>query len=381
MTAEAVLPKLHSPNTGNIIHREALARIVKCDPRASSLSGLPNLRNPEPGAMDAPIEQLNASYDALVLSFANIIERHPPSQPIDMDDPASTRLRNLAEVVRRFRGKVFSFGMGIQVKIKSDLGLLHPALRDLLEAVNAHAEIMGVRGPETAAWLHEVGLTKAVTLGCPSLFVNPAATLSIKPAVVNGRTRYTTAGRLTRLGMKRDRLQPLLRMAQRCDLDYVYQNDVLFKREYLTDDVPYNYLTGELDYDKLSERERDITGQAPVFKRHFLFNNADIWRGYATGRDAYIGDRFHGGVVFLQAGRPAGFVCCDARVRELTTYLGLEAFTLKQVMKSTPKRMLGQVNDGLPKFRRSYQAALETFMATCEGAGLPLVYDGESLSL
>ncbi|MEM9643001.1 MAG: polysaccharide pyruvyl transferase family protein [Pseudomonadota bacterium] len=379
--AEQLVPTLHSPNTGNIIHREAMARIVKCDTAASTIGNLPGIRDPKPNVLRRDINYLNKNFDALVLSFANIIKARDPSGQIDMEDAASMRFGNLSRLVQGFEGQTFSFGMGIQDQLPPKADAIHPSLLDLLKTLDSKADILGVRGPDTAAWLHAIGISSAVTLGCPSLFVNPTVTRRIAPAPVSDDTRLATAGRLTRLGMEHKRLQPLLHLGRASDLDYVYQNDILALKGFPNAEVGYNYLTGELDRAKFAEREKRITKQDPVFRRHYVFNNPDIWRGYAAGRDAYIGDRFHGGVAFLQAGRPAGFVYRDARVRELTGYLGLPALSTEDVMSSTPKTLLYRINDGLPEFSRKYQAALETFVTTCDTAGLPLVYGAKELGL
>ncbi len=369
---ETLMPRLHSPNTGNIIHREAMSRIVACDPKLSTTGYLPGLRAKRDRKLTHDIAYLNQNFDALVLSFANVIKRDPNPGAPESDVPANAHFRRMAMIVRGFGGAVFAFGMGIQDELATDPNTILPGLLDLLQALNEKAAVLAVRGQTTEGWLHSIGITKAVALGCPSLFVNPSATSAIAPLKVSGKLRLASAGRLTRKGMAEKRLQPLLHLAAQSDMDYIYQNDALGLRN-STGGVGYNYLTGELAHAPMAQREARISGQTAVFQRHYLFNNPDIWRGYAGSRDAYIGDRFHGGVAFLQAGRPAGFVYRDARVRELTGYLGLPAFQTDEVLASTPAKILEVINDGLPTFHRKYSAALEKFVTTCTTAGLPLV--------
>lgn len=373
---DTLVQHLHSPNTDNIIHREAMSRIVACDPKLSTTGYLPGLRAKRDGKLAHAIAYLDKNFDALVLSFANVIKKDRSPGAPESDTAANSHFRRLAAVVRGFDGAVYAFGMGIQDELTADPTTILPGLLDLLQALNEKAAVLAVRGQTTEGWLHNIGITKAVTLGCPSLFVNPTATSAIAPVELGGQLRLASAGRLTRKGMVEKRLQPLLHLAVQSDMDYIYQNDALGLRN-RPGGTGYNYLTGELARPTMAKHEARISGRPAVFRRHYLFNNPDIWRGYAGSRDAYIGVRFHGGVAFLQAGRPAGFVYRDARVRELTSYLGLPAFQTDEVLASTPARILEAINDGLPTFHRKYSAALEKFVTTCTTAGLSLVYGAQ----
>ena len=54
----------------------------------------------------------------------------------------------------------------------------------------------------------------------------------------------------------------------------------------------------------------------------YYFDTVSAWRQHCSTHDFYLGDRIHGGVITLQAGKPAVFVHNDARVKELAGKLG-----------------------------------------------------------
>ncbi|WP_112320806.1 polysaccharide pyruvyl transferase family protein [Oceanibium sediminis] len=384
-TLAALEPTLPTRNVGNIIHREAVPRIVKSDRRGSSVGMIGKLNFREMDSVGPAVEHLNETQDAIFLSFANALKASDAKYDnLSEESRRAYDMRNaqMAEVVRRFEGRVYAFGLGIQDKLADDPKAIPASFLDYMQAINDKASVFGVRGPSTESWLHSAGMKNAVTLGCPSLFVNPWATLAIEPSPTGKEARLSMAGRLTPQGFREKRLDPLLHMARHCPSDYIFQNDVFaFYRGHDAKDVRYNYLSGEIDREKGHAAEAKLTGKKAVFDRYYVFTNADAWRGYAANQDIYVGDRFHGGIAFIQAGRPAGFIANDARVDELTGYLGLPAFSSKHILDNSPKDILAEVNKGLPLLKQRYAAALGKFIDTCEAGGLTLNYSRADFGL
>ena len=80
------------------------------------------------------------------------------------------------------------------------------------------------------------------------------------------------------------------------------------------------------DINALAERE---FGYRPPFARYFFFDDMHAWRQNLSWHDIYVGDRFHGTVVALQAGRPAVVICRDVRSEEIASYYDLPALSLE----------------------------------------------------
>lgn len=369
-----------TPNNGNMIHAESAARIFACDPGESTIGRLPGLPDHlPPEAVARRLEGVSRNFDAVVLNFANII--HARSE---MNDAAFAKLEkgmaSTAKQVRSLKGpRIYAFGIGLQDDIPPDPALIGTSLLSLLQALQDHAEIIGTRGFRTASFLHELGISKARALGCPSLYVNPANTLAIPSAKPRPGLRVATAGRLSTSGINTERLQPLARIAADYDTDFTFQNDVyhLFP-EQSRDAVPYNSDTHEVDKASCDAAAVKL-GLPNGFSRYYYFRSPIAWRTYAGMRDVYLGDRFHGGVAFLQAGRPAGFVYDDVRVKELTGFFDLPAFGKAQLAEMGPEAALQEVmsEDTQARFRATYTKRLADFGAACAEAGLPTRWSQE----
>jgi hypothetical protein len=357
-----------SRNTGNLVHAEAPARMFAADPRFSGHSDwrMPNRGDPAEVAAGFAAE-LNARFDAVCLSFANVIQPFPNGKPT-----AEANWRKLAAVVRRLEIPVFVFGMGLQEELPVDSGAIPAPLFDLLRAFDERATIFGVRGATTEHWLHALGLKNARALGCPSLYVYPRNVLAIEPPAITARSRIGSAGRLHG-GMKRaDRCDLLYAVARSFRADYVFQNDIfaLFRRH---PDLPvFDDATGLVDREAVrAETERGIGDPSP-FHGHYFFRDTNRWRMFAHMRDAYVGDRFHGGVVFLQAGRPALFLQADARVSELAAFFDLPTLRVDEARRGNlvPQVAERLSAEAIGRLQETYRRRLAEFVEVCEAAGL-----------
>ncbi|WP_231023410.1 polysaccharide pyruvyl transferase family protein [Sphingomonas sp. IC-11] len=354
--------RLTSRNMGNLVHLEAPQKLFRHKPVA-----------PDQRATDAA--ELDRRFDAIVLGYANMIR---PREEKDNRDSRNIGARGReTALLAATRCEIVALGIGIQEALEPNPDVVDPSLFALLSTINRRASIFGVRGRETEAWLHAVGLTNARALGCPSLFVYPRNIMSIRsPATVVPSLRVATAGRLTRQDDNR-RLEAVVRIGQRFQTSYVFQND-FFSTLQAADpqEVIYNDATGEVSPEQVKRRGVELGFNLP-FNDYWMFRSTEKWRGFATGNEAFFGDRFHGGVVFMQVGKPAIIVQADARVRELTSFYDLPTATVDELLNNDPQDIMRErlSEAALRQMRETYAKRYRVFYDVVREAGLEFFND------
>lgn len=352
-----------SLNVGNLVHLEAPAKLLRYNRR------LPPSR-PSDRTTPEALKAIDRQYDGIVLGYANMIRSYDHLDEAARDETLAPLVRE-SEWLEQTGCKIYAMGIGIQDQLEPRADAVDPRLFKLLKVLNDRAEIFAVRGETTKAWLHAVGLTNAVALGCPSLFVYPRNVMSIRPPSREGALRIATAGRLQR-NREADRLNAINRIGAAFDTSYVYQTDfyAMFRGE--TDAAVYNDATGEVDAEAVRARGRSGLGVDLSFSDYFMFRSTEKWRGFAIGKHAYFGDRFHGGVVFLQCGKPTIIVQNDARVQELTALYGIPTATSAEVMENDPVELLHErLGDAaLRDFRSTYLERYRAFRSAIHAVGL-----------
>lgn len=349
--------RLTSRNVGNLVHLEAPQKLLRHKPAAP-------LRNSKP-------ELIDRRSDGLVLSYANMIRPRGESET-----GVEVRARDVG-LLTGTQCPVFAFGIGIQDELAQSRDAIDPSLFTLLTTINRRAAIFGVRGEETEAWLHAVGLRKARALGCPSMFLYPRNIMAIRPpGSLNSPLRLATAGRLS--GQEDDpRFAAIARIGEHFATSYVFQND-FFTSFHSVDRqaVIYNEATGEVLADHV-KRRAERSGVDLPFSDYWMFRSTEKWRGFASGKNAYFGDRFHGGVVFMQAAKPAIIIQADARVRELVAFYDLPSATIEEVLGNDPTDILHErLSDAaLRRMRETYARRYRAFYDTVRDAGLAFYND------
>jgi hypothetical protein len=360
-------------NNGNMIHAEASSKIFLCNRSRSAVGGLPRFSGIE-GAdeIETMVASVSKEFDAIVLNFANIIHRKGRlAEKVFLTlesgfGSIATFIENLKDV------QIFAYGVGLQGDMEADKSLIGPQLYRLLAALNKKAVVFGTRGAATAKFLNDLGFDNAKALGCPSMYINPSATANLKSNPIKENSRVTSAGHLNSYGLSSGRVQPLLEIAKAYDTDYAFQDDLykLFPSERLSE-IRYNSESHEVE--KLAAEKFILEGlkRPSAFSRYYYFRSPQAWRAFSATRDIYIGDRFHGGVTFLQVGLPAGFIYYDARVLELTSFYGLQAFKPQQVLDMGPQETLRVITsqEAMAKFKDTYSDRIAAFSKSSKEAG------------
>ncbi len=353
-----------SGNRGNLIHGEAPAKIFEKDHASSCFGHLPSLRKWNEAKYAARVTQ---QFDAIVLSFANII------RPGYDGAPHYEALKGLHKGT-----KVIALGAGIQGEFTvSDLP---EGTRNLLSWLSENAEVFGVRGETTKAWLDENGFPNSMVLGCPSLFVYPRSILGLSydnVRATGGDSKVITAGHLAAPLMmpkaKSRRAHDYLDALAGIPASYIFQDEIFwYSREFMERDNMYNEGTSELDPELVAEYYREAFGLEVPFKRYYYFNDTGSWRQAGLRHDLYIGDRFHGGVAVLQAGVPAIFLKADNRVGELTGYFDVPNMTIDEFKEAGLAGAIESclTDEALERMKATYRRNYRKFVDTMSGAGL-----------
>lgn len=347
-------------NRGNIIHAEAPARTFHKSATGSAYGNIAVLQQTL-GAQYAT--QIARHFDLIVISMANFIRP-------DHDGAALVAaLRPLVDVVPHI-----VLGCGIQGSHR--LSDMMPGNIALIAHFNSHAALFGVRGEKTANWLAGNGFGNATVLGCPSLYTFPRSILGIDGAAARargGQADVMTAGHLT---VHRGRIVPrgleLARAFRGIRASYVFQDEFFTYDELTGLSGLYQEAASEVAAGPVNEwLTRRM--RCPVdFQRYYYFSEASAWRQAALRHDVFIGDRFHGGVAALQAGRPAIFLSHDNRVSELTGHFGLPSLTTEEFARRGLARTLDEflAPDRLEAMKSLYRRRYAEYCAALRPFGV-----------
>ncbi|WP_213684848.1 polysaccharide pyruvyl transferase family protein [Roseicyclus sp.] len=359
-----------SNNVGNVVHNEAVAKTFEFDPALSVMGGIESFFRSECHSRRQEFQQrLSSNFDAVFFSFANLIA--PPI--VGKEESQRQHFSRLSEIVRAINVPLYVFGIGMQERLEVKEDIL-PELAEFLNEINNKAEIFGCRGAETQSYLWSIGCDRATALGCPSLYVYPSQVQSIKPISEINNKKGVTAGYLDRrhlLGYQPERMSSLIRIASNLELSYVFQNDLLTLLE--LEDTPDLYSDADNKCDpRIISSYLDSFGYSVPVRDYRFFRDARSWRQFASANDYFFGDRFHGGVVSLQTGRPAFFIYNDVRVKELTEHFSIPSVSLQNVIAGDVKEILGQAfsKDSIDKFQDIYNERLKEYFDITKRAGL-----------
>jgi hypothetical protein len=348
-------------NKGNMIIGESVSRLFRYDHAQSCylyLDSLHDGRRPLPELRDL----VRAHFDTVVFAMANSIR------------PGLDHTR-MAEVIEALDTDVVVLGMGMQGTLPARLDAVSPGTARLLSVLNEKAKVFGVRGAETKRWLHALGFTRAEAYGCPSLYVYARNILGLQPVDPAAVRRVATAGYIHRPGRRSAILnQAFASVAREVEAHYVMQGELFEGGSPLAQrDDFYNDATGQLDRGSMAALFSQGS-EPPPFAGYWYFQEPGAWRQFMDRFDCYLGDRFHGGVAALQAGRPAAVLHMDLRVRELTDHFGIPSAPLAELEEMGVRGLIAQKlsAESLARFHRRYRWRLGLFRSAMREAGLEL---------
>lgn len=362
-----------TPNNGNMIHAEAIPKIIDCNRKKSAVGMLPRFEADGDNAASNAL--LKNHFDIVTLGYANILHSRAKLNAVQFAK-LETGFARQRVFLENSTIRIVALGIGLQDDMLPEPASIGPELYRLLQALNDRCDIIGTRGERTANFLSDLGITRVQPLGCPSLMVNPHGVMDPQLPAIDDHLKAGTSGRLSASGKNTGRIQPLCDMAAAFDTEYAFQNDLYnFVKPTERTDVLYNSESCEIDRAACDARATKLFGQASGFRRYWFFRNPDAWRSWAASRDVYLGDRFHGGVAFLQAGRPAGFLHGDVRVEELTGHYGLPSFSIEDARRRGPRDLLEEIVDPSvrSRVRKTYARRFTAYGEALEKVGLRLI--------
>lgn len=296
LDAECML-QLVGGNTGNIAFINAIASHLNCEVNRVS--------------WDASPDQLRQAGDIVVIACANQLGVH-------------TDLSKSANNLDKANLPIIALGLGAQADSQDRVVELREGTLRWAQVLAAHAPVagpnIGVRGEYTLHQLEYLGLGKsAVIIGCPSNLTNLTSDYPASIALQSGTDVHFVAAAMGHP------FTPALAPIERQILDLVDQTDgtcvvqhgasmvALAMCEFDNIDPPLlertrRYFRPNLTLDQFKHWCR---------RRTLVFGDADAWMSWLKRYDFVIGPRFHGVMLALQAGVPAGCVAHDSRTLEM----------------------------------------------------------------
>ncbi len=289
-------------NSGNLAFQFAIA---------SHLGGTVSLK-----AWSATAQDIRASGDIIVLPLANQLGRH-------------TNLAGAADRLNEFNLPVVGIGLGAQSNSQTaNVELTEGTMKWLATiarlAPSAHPNI-GTRGAYTKGQIARLGFGEsAVVTGCPSNFINEtdiAQRLEVGYARVP-RHVAVSAGIPWAVDLKAIE-QDLASIVTLCGSAYIVQHGLEMLRlargefdemEPDTLEACRAYITPHLSLDEFK-----------TWCRHYAiaFYDARAWMDFVRRFDFVVGTRFHGTMLAMQAGVPAGCITHDSRTQEMCETMGV----------------------------------------------------------
>lgn len=344
-------------NKGNMIHGEAPARLFECDRKNSCHVNLVSLY--QYGWSPERINDELKNFDLIVFSMANLIRKG-----FDVD-------KRFLDVMEAISLDFIVLGVGLQESLEANRSLLGANTARLLEIFDCRSALFGVRDLKTEKWLRDAGYVNALAVGCPSLFVYPGNILNMNPPELQ-KPNIITGGYIAGRTSRSDLLMNLFKGER---VHYIMQQELFELQKYIPENIGiFDDATGEVSKNVMDMILYRLHGRAMPFTSYRWFHDPSAWRAFAGQCDLYVGDRFHGGVAAMQAGRPALIVNGDLRVEEMCGFFNIPTVKLKDL---TNKNALDLAADyltskSLMQFKETFQVRFLYFKKAIEHCGLKL---------
>jgi hypothetical protein len=345
------IDRLHGGNTGNLAFVNAID--LHLGRKATVVS------------WGTPAAQLKAIADMIVIACANQLGPH-----VDLG-------RNAA-VLEAAGLPVVAIGLGAQANSQSQDAQIPEGTQRWLRVLSDHAPSkapnIGVRGAYTLAQLERLGLDRqAVVIGCPSNFTNLESDFV---ADIIARSERPVRRVASAAGQPH---WPQLAAIERSILDLVDETDGSCI-------IQHNKLMvhlGQAEFNKIDEKNYaflkayfrpKLSDEEFAYwcRRNMLcFGNAEAWMKWLQRHDFVVGPRFHGIMLAIQAGVPAGCVAHDSRTLELCQTMALPVLDYKDVPLPLSLDSLRRLFPfDAERYRRTRRSLAQSYLSILDGAGL-----------
>jgi hypothetical protein len=301
------------------------------------------------------IQQLREKYDQCIIAFATHV----------------TTWRDVStytSFVEKLQLPTFCFSLGVQDYSGDTNSFLkiHHSLKRLLSIVSERSKLIGVRGPFTASILAKNGFNNVIPIGCPTMYWNLNADLSIikpikveRPALVYHRTVSDSQGA------------------------HLIKNVPLIGQDFLDEAIFTKNLAKDKDLVKSElEEYKSYPNSQEVFKlikKNGVFHTSfQSWFDYIGSRDFIFGPRLHGCICGLIQGIPAVMFARDLRVKEIADFFDIPYIDYDNLAKKKNIQVVFEEAD-YTKFNQTYKVRYNNYIKFLSENGLNSNLDSTSL--
>ena len=338
-------------NTGNLAFRYAVAS---------------HLTAPTILPWDAPIEAIREAGDIIVLPLANQLGRH-------------TDLSREAYKLARMDLPVIGIGLGAQAATFEENIALNSGTSAWIAALASHAPAahpnIGVRGTYTADQIAKLGWPNAAAvIGCPSNFINLHD--DVADAVAKGFDRkirhVAVAAGIPYINALADTERSLAKIVTATSGAYIVQHDIEMIRLARGD---YDALTPDLFQqcrNYILPTSTDDEFKAWLRRYAYAFFDVPAWMDFLRRFDFVIGTRFHGIMLAIQAGVPAGCIAHDSRTLEMCQTMRVPVCHYRDIGGNLNcSNMLDYFEFDAKQYRETRRMLCSNYVALLTAAELP----------
>lgn len=312
------------------------------------------------------IEKINAKSGTAVLPCANHLGVH-----VDLAREAGHFARIERPMVAIGLGAQGGYAMEALPELpEGSIRWLHV----LAEHAPTSAPNISVRGEFSLRLLERHGLAdRAVALGCPSLFINPAPALGqqIMAAVERPIKRVAVAAGHYRWTHMKKMEASLAQLVEQTGGAYILQSPLQMLKLYRNE---WQSLSAtDIDSLRSSILPQGSSGDVIEWYRRYsmAFFDVPTWMNYLRQFDFVIGARIHGVMLALQAGVPGVCVAHDSRTLELCQTMALPYVLPAQVRGGLSlHQMRSTFNFDPDAFDQRRRELAENYGAFLRGNGL-----------
>jgi len=282
------------------------------------------------------IGSLNKKYSVCFVAFATHVH--------------STRDISLyADVVEKLEMKVVALSLGVQDylgAVEDDVSL-SPSVIRFLKAVSKKSNMIGVRGPYTAAILERNGFGNVFPIGCPTVFSNLHSRFEISkpdsfkhPLVVYHRSVAKDSRRF---------------MGSIDLLGQDFQDEAVFT-ENLCNDTKLQTMEKKI-YESLDNYEEIYKN---INDRGIFPGSFDDWLAEIKSHDFIIGPRLHGNIAAILNGIPQLLFVRDLRMKEMVEMFDFPSIEIEKAQNYSVEELYNLVD--YSEFQRTYETRYHNFI-------------------
>jgi hypothetical protein len=317
-----------------------------------------------------PADLIRKAGDIIVLPLANQLGPH-------------TDLGTASEHLQDINLPVLGIGLGAQAaaqgaQVQLTLGTQR-WVKTLADLSPSSGPNLGVRGVFTESIIRQLGHDSApVVTGCPSNFINTSASL---PALLGEcfKKKPTNIGVMAGIPFipKIGHIeQNLSNLVTDCGGAYIVQHGLemlrLARNEFDLIDpdtllLAHQYIRPESSLDEFKSWCRRFA---------YAFYDVRAWMDFVRRFDFVVGTRFHGAMLAIQAGVPAGCITHDSRTQEMCETMGVPHRHYDEINgRITADNLLDLFDFDPERYGETRRTLLQRYLTIYKDADVPFSRD------